>query len=235
VGQAGFRVLGEELAVGVSAVLPQLLATVWLARRGSPSPSASRTSAANPTRSGRRAAPPPRTRRKWVRAGGWRTAVFSRSLSIVMATLFVPSWPAQSIAGLSADNEDQLSQLTDPLNWRQYLASPDLEPRRTGSPSSSPSARWPYWVPICASAAHRNPNPSAPRDVTEALADGPSRNGRVPNGVTGGGVHPAPLRLVTDATSTMLVITRYGQTRNIQRRSGAGRQLVRVNLSGAGS
>ena len=63
---------------------------------------------------------------KWARAGGWRTAVFSRSLCIVMGGLFLLSLLAQSIAGLSAFNEEQLSDLADPLTWSQYIASADF-------------------------------------------------------------------------------------------------------------
>jgi hypothetical protein len=52
--------------------------------------------------------------------------VFSRSLVLVMAALFLLSWLVQSIAGLSAYNEEQLSQLTDPVNWPEYVASADF-------------------------------------------------------------------------------------------------------------
>src|ERR1044072_4345883 len=63
---------------------------------------------------------------KWARVGGWRTAVFSRSLGITMLALFVLSWLAQSIAGQSAYNAEQLAQLADPLSWPQYIASADF-------------------------------------------------------------------------------------------------------------
>jgi hypothetical protein len=61
-----------------------------------------------------------------ARTGGRRTAVFSRSLCLVMGGLFLLSWPAQSIAGLSAFNEEQLSQLAGPMTWPQYVASADF-------------------------------------------------------------------------------------------------------------
>jgi uncharacterized protein DUF6766 len=48
------------------------------------------------------------------------------SLGLTMAALFLLSWLAQSIAGLSAYNEEQLGQLTDPLTWPQYIASADF-------------------------------------------------------------------------------------------------------------
>ncbi|WP_414638604.1 DUF6766 family protein [Actinophytocola sp.] len=43
-----------------------------------------------------------------------------------MLTLFLLSWLAQSIAGVSAYNEEQLSQLTDAVSWPAYVASADF-------------------------------------------------------------------------------------------------------------
>jgi hypothetical protein len=61
-----------------------------------------------------------------VKAGGWRTAVYSRSLGLLMGAVFLLSWYAQSISGLSAYNADQLASLQDPVTWPAYLASPDF-------------------------------------------------------------------------------------------------------------
>jgi len=36
------------------------------------------------------------------------------------------SWLAQSIAGLSAFNAEQLSQLADPVTWSQYVTGADF-------------------------------------------------------------------------------------------------------------
>jgi hypothetical protein len=62
----------------------------------------------------------------WARAGGWRTTVFSWSLGLTMATLFVLSWLAQSIAGHSAYNSEQLGQLQDPVSYGGYITSADF-------------------------------------------------------------------------------------------------------------
>src|SRR5919112_2123181 len=68
---------------------------------------------------------------KWARAGGWRLAVYSRSLGLVMGALFLGSWVAQSIAGQSAYNEQQLRQLEEPVSWAGYVASADFWNRTT--------------------------------------------------------------------------------------------------------
>jgi hypothetical protein len=62
----------------------------------------------------------------WVRAGGWRTTVFSRSLGSVMGALFLLTWAASSIAGWSAFNNEQLRAHEDPVTWLGYLALADF-------------------------------------------------------------------------------------------------------------
>jgi hypothetical protein len=58
----------------------------------------------------------------WVRAGGWRTTVFSRSLGLVMGALFLLTWAASSVAGWAAFNAEQLRGHEDPVSWAGYLA-----------------------------------------------------------------------------------------------------------------
>jgi hypothetical protein len=63
---------------------------------------------------------------KWARAGGWRTELYSWSLSLTMLILFLLSWLAQSVAGQSAYNAGQLGQLQDPVSWGGYVTSADF-------------------------------------------------------------------------------------------------------------
>jgi hypothetical protein len=63
---------------------------------------------------------------KWARARGVRLWLLSNSLGLVMGLIFVGSWLTQSIAGVAAYNERQLSQLQDPVGWSKYLAEPDF-------------------------------------------------------------------------------------------------------------
>ncbi|MGY1742493.1 MULTISPECIES: DUF6766 family protein [unclassified Blastococcus] len=62
----------------------------------------------------------------WVRAGGWRTTLFSRSLGFVMGALFLLTWAASSIAGWSAFNTEQLADRQDPVSWLGYLGEADF-------------------------------------------------------------------------------------------------------------
>jgi hypothetical protein len=103
-----------------------IMLTVWLLHRGSPESK----SLDNPGRGSDREqkvglySQPDSPR--WARAGGWRQILFSNSLGLVMGLIFVLSWLAQSVAGVSAFNERQLSQLQPPVSWAQYLAEPDF-------------------------------------------------------------------------------------------------------------
>ena len=62
----------------------------------------------------------------WARARGLRLWLLSNSLLIVMGAIFFASWFAQSLAGVTAFNEEQLRSLQDPLDWSQYIVSPDF-------------------------------------------------------------------------------------------------------------
>jgi hypothetical protein len=61
-----------------------------------------------------------------VRAGGWLAGLYSASLTLVMATIFLLSWAAQAVAGRVAYNEERLRDLLDPLPLAAYLLSPDF-------------------------------------------------------------------------------------------------------------
>ncbi|MCT2584265.1 DUF6766 family protein [Actinophytocola gossypii] len=103
-----------------------IFATVWLIQRGSPESKSPETIGVETDEQQQMGRYATEDSPKWVRAGGWRTAVFSRSLGITMGVLFLLSWIAQSIAGLAAYNSEQLAQLTDPVTWPQYVGSADF-------------------------------------------------------------------------------------------------------------
>jgi hypothetical protein len=103
-----------------------ILLTVWLVQKGSPESKpveeAGRESDKDQKvgRYALQSSPP------WAKAGGWRLALFSRSLGLTMGTIFVLSWLAQFIAGRSAYNAEQIQELKVPLDWAQYLGAPDF-------------------------------------------------------------------------------------------------------------
>jgi hypothetical protein len=103
-----------------------IFTTVWLVQRGSPE-SKPLDEAGLETdeeqKVGRHAdARSPR----WARTGGLRTALYGNSLVIVMTTIWLLSWLAQSVAGRVAYNADQLDHQAATLSWFHYLGSSDF-------------------------------------------------------------------------------------------------------------
>ena len=103
-----------------------IFATVWLVQRGSTEskqPGEEGPESDEDQQIGEHA---PEDAPAWARAGGWRFGLYSRSLGLVMGTIFLLSWLAQSVAGRAAYNGQQLSQLEDPLSWVGYVGSADF-------------------------------------------------------------------------------------------------------------
>jgi hypothetical protein len=100
--------------------------TVWLLQRGSPESKeldkAGRESAKD-QKIGTHAEP---DSPRWAGARGWRLALYSNSLGLVMGTIFLASWAAQSIAGWASYNRQRLEDLRDPISWTAYVGHPDF-------------------------------------------------------------------------------------------------------------
>jgi hypothetical protein len=103
-----------------------LTATVWFVQRGSPE-------SKELEKAGRESAEEQKLGRHaddssplWARVGGVRTRVFSNSLLIVMATIWLLSWLAQSITGRVVYNEERLEHHQNVLGYLDYLGSADF-------------------------------------------------------------------------------------------------------------
>ena len=103
-----------------------IFATVWLVQRGSAEskkPGEEGTESDEEQRIGRHA---DEGSPDWARTGGWRTAVFSRSLGLLMGGLFLLTWGASSIAGWAASNSERLGQRQDAVSYFGYLGEADF-------------------------------------------------------------------------------------------------------------
>jgi hypothetical protein len=100
--------------------------TVWLVQRGSPE-SKHVDQVGTESDEDQRVGPHAQAESPaWARPGGWRTAVFSRSLGLVMGAIFLACWVVQSIAGWAAYNAEQLGQRQDPVGWVDYLGEAEF-------------------------------------------------------------------------------------------------------------
>ena len=100
--------------------------TIWLLQRGSPESKSMDEAGLESDEEQKVGRYADEDSPRWARAGGWRLHLYSNSLGIVMGLLFIGSWLTQSIAGVSAYNEEQLGNLEDPVSWGKYLLEPDF-------------------------------------------------------------------------------------------------------------
>jgi hypothetical protein len=103
-----------------------LMLTIWLVQKGSPESKdldkAGRESNAEQKigSEATRASPGP------AKAGGWRAALYGNSLVILMATIFLLSWLAQSLTGWSVYNQEQLDHHGQTIGWVEYLGNAEF-------------------------------------------------------------------------------------------------------------
>ena len=100
-----------------------LLLTVWLVQRGSPESKPVDKAGLESDREqqiGQHADP---KSPRWARVGGWRTALYSNSLLILMGTIFLGTWLAQSFTGWTEFNQEQSDHGDPHVSWIGYLGS----------------------------------------------------------------------------------------------------------------
>ena len=99
------------------------VATVWLLQKGSPE---SKELDSAGTESERRSAGGEVRRPDspgWARFGDWRTTLYSNSLIIVMAVIFLGAWFAQSVTGWTDFNHEQAAHGEAGISWFSYVGS----------------------------------------------------------------------------------------------------------------
>jgi hypothetical protein len=103
-----------------------LMATVWFLQRGSPESKELDKAGPESDKDQKVGEHADKDSPAWAGAGGWRTAIYSSSLAIVMGVIFLCSWLVQSVGGWAAYNETRLQQLRDPIGWGSYLSHSDF-------------------------------------------------------------------------------------------------------------
>jgi hypothetical protein len=98
-------------------------ATVWLIQRGSPESKPADKAGRESDKEQQVGQYAGESSPRWARAGGWRTALYSKSLGLAMLVLFLISWTLQWIAGWYANNSDPLAEK---LSLGGYFLSADF-------------------------------------------------------------------------------------------------------------
>jgi Domain of unknown function (DUF6766) len=102
------------------------LATVWLLQKGSPESKPLDRAGLESDQRQKVGGYADESSPGWARTGGIRTVVYSNSLIIVMAMVFLGSWLAQSFSGWTVFNQDQTAHHLATVSWWSYLGSSDF-------------------------------------------------------------------------------------------------------------
>jgi hypothetical protein len=103
-----------------------MLATVWLLQRGSPESKEFEKAGLESDADQKVGAKADPDSPEWAKAGGWRTGLYSNSLLILMAVIFLGSWFAQSVTGWTQFNEQQTTHHEPTVSWVGYLGEADF-------------------------------------------------------------------------------------------------------------
>jgi hypothetical protein len=99
------------------------LATVWLLQKGSPESKELDEAGTESDKEQKVGSWARKDSPRWAKVGGVRTAIYSNSLIIAMALIFLGSWFAQSVTGWTAFNQEQYEHGDPRLSWLGYIGS----------------------------------------------------------------------------------------------------------------
>jgi Domain of unknown function (DUF6766) len=100
-----------------------MLATVWLLQRGSPESKEIDKAGVESKKDQQIEEHARQDSPGWARVGGVRTALYSNSLLIAMAIIFIGSWFAQSVTGWTTFNAEQTDHGEAAVSWWSYVGS----------------------------------------------------------------------------------------------------------------
>jgi hypothetical protein len=103
-----------------------ILLTVWVVQKGSPESKKLDEIGTESDEDQRIGAHARADSPKWARVRGVRLWLFSNSLVLVMGTIWLGTWFAQSVTGWSSYNGQQIDHHEATLSWVGYLGSADF-------------------------------------------------------------------------------------------------------------
>ena len=103
-----------------------LVLTVWLLQRGSPESKELDKSGRETDEQQKVGEYAQQNSPRWAKLGGIRRTIYENSLLIVMGTIWLGTWLAQSVAGLAQYNSDRLDHQIDTVGWVTYVSKADF-------------------------------------------------------------------------------------------------------------
>jgi hypothetical protein len=103
-----------------------ILLTVWLLQRGSPESKELHKAGRESDQSQKVGPHAQQNSPRWAKVAGVRRTLYENSLVLVMGTFWLGTWLAQSLAGASRYNADQLGHQQDPVSWWHYIGTAEF-------------------------------------------------------------------------------------------------------------
>jgi hypothetical protein len=103
-----------------------VLLTVWLLQRGSPESKELDKAGLESDQMQKVGPYSQRNSPRWAKVDGIRRTIYENSLLLVMGTIWLGTWFAQSVTGLAQYNSERLDHQMDAVSWSQYLGGADF-------------------------------------------------------------------------------------------------------------
>jgi hypothetical protein len=103
-----------------------ILLTVWLLQRGSPESKELGKAGRESDQAQKVGAHAQRNSPRWAKVAGIRRTLYENSLVLVMSTIWIGTWLAQSVTGAAQYNAERLGHQEDPVSWAHYIATPSF-------------------------------------------------------------------------------------------------------------
>jgi hypothetical protein len=103
-----------------------IVATVWLVQKGSNESKRLEDAGTESDQQQKIGSYAPENGPRWAKLRGWRQRLYENSLLIVMLSIFLLSWFAQSLTAWRGFSEEQREHGEQPVGWATYLVEPDF-------------------------------------------------------------------------------------------------------------
>jgi hypothetical protein len=103
-----------------------ILLTVWLIQRGSPESKELGKEGLESDKDQKVGDHAEEASPRWAKHSGIRRTIYENSLVLVMVAIWLASWFAQSVTGVTEYNADRLDHHQATVSWAEYLTRPDF-------------------------------------------------------------------------------------------------------------
>jgi hypothetical protein len=103
-----------------------IVLTVWLVQRGSPESKELGKAGLESDKDQKVGEHADEESPRWAKLAGARRTIYENSLLLVMGAIWIASWFAQSVTGVTEYNAERLDHHESAVSWADYLTRPDF-------------------------------------------------------------------------------------------------------------